>query len=109
MSSSRVPHDVSTHPHQPEVSGPAPVRQWLGLLLPAAAFVVHFQLNYLLVLWVCGNDVSTLPIHLTSIVALLVCLFGVRLAFSTWWSGPGGASAPDRCWLRPMIGGSSMR
>jgi hypothetical protein len=84
MSSTRVPHDASQHPHQPEVAGPAPKAQWVGLFLAPAAFAVHFQLNYLLVMWVCGNDVGTFVIHFTSAVALGLSLLGGWVAYVTW-------------------------
>jgi hypothetical protein len=93
MSPAHVPHDASANPHQPELPGPAPVRQWVGLFLPPLVFAVHFQLNYLLVLWVCGNDVSALPIHLTSVVALMLSLFGVWVAFTAWRSA--GTDTPS--------------
>ena len=80
----RVPHDASGNPHQPELRGPAPVAQWMGLLLSPAVFAIHFQLNYLLVLWVCGNDVTSLPIHVASLVALVLSLVGVWVASLAW-------------------------
>lgn len=87
MSAEHPSDDVSRETHQPELRGPAATRQWVGLLLSPAVFAMHFQLNYLLVLWVCGNGVGTIPIHLTSAAALALSLFGGWIAFTAWRSG----------------------
>ena len=39
--------------HRGHLAGPAPVAQWVGLLLAPAVFFVHLQVGYLLVLWAC--------------------------------------------------------
>jgi hypothetical protein len=93
MRSPHVPPDASRNPRQPELRGPAPLAQWVGLLLSPLVFAVHFQANYLLVLWVCGNAVSTLPIHAASLIALALSLFGGWVAFTAWRSA--GASTPS--------------
>lgn len=87
MSPGHVPHDASTDPRQPEVAGPASRLQWVGLFLSPLVFALHFQLNYLLVLWVCGNDVGTLVIHLTSLIALALSVAGGWAAWVTWKRG----------------------
>lgn len=84
MSSTRVPHDASQNPHQPEVAGPASVMQWVGLFLAPSVFAAHFQLNYLLVMWVCGNDAGFFVVHLTSFVALALSILGAWIASLTW-------------------------
>jgi hypothetical protein len=84
---SHVPRDASTNPEQPELGGPASKLQWVGLFLAPLVFAVHFQLNYLLVMWVCGNDVGTFVIHATSVIALALSLAGGRAAWITWKRG----------------------
>ena len=85
--STHVPHDASTNPHQPEIAGPASRLQWVGLFMAPLVFALHFQLNYLLVMWVCGNDVGTLVIHLTSLIALALSVAGGWAGWVTWKRG----------------------
>lgn len=65
-------------------TGPAPVAQWLGVGLAPAAFLVHLQAGYLLVLLDCGWDGGALLVHASAAMAVLVALAGAFAAWVTW-------------------------
>lgn len=107
MSTHPVPHDVSPDPHQPEVEGPAPKAQWVGLLLAPVTFAVHFQLSYLLVLWVCGSGRSTFIIHLSSVLALALALLGAWAGHVAWRrAGTETLSDGEGAWPRTRLMGT---
>ena len=62
-----TPHDYRGH-----LAGPAPLAQWIGLFLAPAAFFLHLQGGYLLVLNDCGRDGGAGLVHAAGIVALLL-------------------------------------
>jgi hypothetical protein len=76
--------EVSKDPHQPELAGPAPVLQWLGMFLAPATFFVHLQAGYLLVLYVCGTTLSNALVYAANLAALVVALVGCWAAVTTW-------------------------
>jgi len=77
-----TPHDYRGH-----LAGPAPLAQWIGLFLAPAAFFLHLQGGYLLVLNDCGRDGGAGLVHAAGIVALLLALVGVWAAWITWVRG----------------------
>lgn len=54
---------------------------WGGILLGPIAFLLHLQLNYMLVPAVCQRDLSPALLHIPAIVMLGVTLFAAWLAF----------------------------
>ncbi|HYD52501.1 MAG TPA: hypothetical protein VEA99_07730 [Gemmatimonadaceae bacterium] len=74
-----TPHDTPGHRE-----GPAPVAQWVGLLLAPAVFAVHLQVGYLLVLWGCGRETGALWIHVAGALSVLLAAVGVWAAWLTW-------------------------
>lgn len=70
--------------HQGHRVGPAPVAMWVGLLLAPAAFFVHLQGAYLLVLRDCGRDGGRWLVHGAGLLAVLLAAAGVWAAWLTW-------------------------
>ena len=78
-------HDPSTpSDHRGHLEGPAPISQWVGLLLAPAAFAAHLQVGYLLVLWGCGRSTGALWIHVAAAAAILLAALGVYAAWLAW-------------------------
>jgi hypothetical protein len=79
--------------------GPAPILQWIGLLLPAATFFAHLQVGYVLIPWTC---VVKQPawVHIIGIMAVVVAGAGTLAAWRTWMRagrevpGEGGGAFP---------------
>jgi len=72
------------HDHRGHVEGPAPVAQWVGLLLAPAAFALHGQGAYLLVLRGCGRPSGFWLVHLAGAVAVLLAALGTATAVVAW-------------------------
>ncbi len=93
-----LPHDISDNPHQPELAGPAPKLQWIGMFLSPAALLLHMQVNYLLVLYICGTSIGRGPVYAAGFIALALSATGCVAAWFTWTRGghgpPGSDSGP---------------
>ena len=78
-------HDGATpHDHRGYRLGPAPVLQWVGLLLAPVAFLAHLEVGYLLTTWACDFDRSTGWLHGAALLAVLVAAAGTGAAWITW-------------------------
>lgn len=62
---------------------PAPVLQWIGVFLPAAAFFGHLQINYLVVPWACVTR-QGVWVHITGIASVVVAVLGTVAARRAW-------------------------
>lgn len=71
-------------------------RQWLAVLLPAMAMLVHVSVGYAVVNWACAKGSRTL-IHATAAATLLAAVAAGFLAHSEWRRGGGRRTdeAPD--------------
>jgi hypothetical protein len=91
---------ATPHDHPGHLEGPAPLAQWLGLLLAPAAFFVHLQTAYVLMLWACARGSGTLWIHVAGILAVVLGALGLWAAWLTWTRasgeepGEGGGPVP---------------
>lgn len=89
---------VRAHPWRGHARGPAPVSQWVGLLLAPAVFAVHLQLGYLLVIAACRQPRHAPWVHVAAIAAVLVAALGVLAAWLAWQragaEGPGDEGGP---------------
>jgi len=80
-------------------SGGAAAALWCGILLGPIAALSQLEANYALVLWACGAG-RDWPLHLVSIVAILVTLFAGLLAHRVWkrvgsrWEDEGPGAVP---------------
>ena len=63
-------------------------RQWLAVLVPALAMLVHVGLGYAVVNWACAKGSRTL-IHVTAAVTLLAAVAAGLLARAEWRRGGG--------------------
>jgi hypothetical protein len=77
------PHDAGEAPLPGSHEEPAPVLQWVGLMLPPAVFFAHLQLGYVLVPWACTTG-QTLWVHFTGIVSIALSVIGTSAAWRTW-------------------------
>jgi hypothetical protein len=72
---------------------------WLGVLLPPLAVLSQLECNYALVLWACRTG-REWPLHLVSLLALLVTLFALLLSHRNWrrlgasWEVEGAGAIP---------------
>lgn len=82
-----TPHDFRGH-----LAGPAPVAQWVGLLLSPAAFAAHLQGAYILVLSDCGRDGGFGWVQLSGILAVVISALGTCAAWLTWVRSSNGSS-----------------
>lgn len=79
---------------------------WVGVLVGPLAALMQLEVNYALVLWACSHH-STWPLHLVSVLALLVTIVAGLLSFRIWQrvsvneDGPGPAA---RTRLMTVIG-----
>jgi len=62
---------------------PRAFRLWIGLLLPPGVWLLQFQTVYLASEWACYAMDHTWS-HVASIVALVLSVFGVWIAYSEW-------------------------
>ncbi|HYC53080.1 MAG TPA: hypothetical protein VEB19_18390 [Gemmatimonadaceae bacterium] len=90
-----LPDDISDNPHQPELAGPAPVLQWAGMFLSPAALLLHLQVNYLLVLYICGTTIGRGPVYAAGFIALLLSAVGCLAAWLTWTRAGQGPPGND--------------
>jgi hypothetical protein len=72
---------------------PAPVAQWVGLLLAPAVFAAHLQVAYILVRWACLRN-GDLWVHLVDLLAVLLSAVGTWVAWRVW-NRAGGAEPGD--------------
>ena len=56
---------------------------WAGVLVGPTAMLLQLQINYALVLWACANR-HTWPLHLVSLIALIVTVVAGFLAYRIW-------------------------
>ena len=56
---------------------------WAGVLVGPTAMLVQLEANYALVLWSCVTG-HTWPLHLVSLLALLVTVVAGLLAYRIW-------------------------
>jgi hypothetical protein len=66
-----------------DVEEPAPVAQWVGLLLAPAAFAAHLEVAYVLVRWACLRDGDPW-VHVVDLLAVLLAAVGTRAAWHAW-------------------------
>jgi hypothetical protein len=57
---------------------------WAGVLVGPMAMLIQLQTNYALVPWACGTG-HTWPLHVVSLLALLVTIVAGVLAYSVWF------------------------
>ena len=80
-------------------SGGAAAALWFGVLLGPIAGLSQLEANYAFVLWACGAG-RDWPLHLVSIVAILLSLFAGLLAHRVWkrlgagWDDEGPGAVP---------------
>lgn len=63
--------------------GPAPVRQWVGFLLPPAVFFAHLEIGYLLAQWACAARAFGW-VHVAGVAAVITAAAGTVVAFGVW-------------------------
>ena len=56
---------------------------WAGVLVGPIAALTQQEVNYALVLWACANE-QTWPLHLISVVALLLTIVAGLFAYRYW-------------------------
>lgn len=56
---------------------------WAGVLVGPTAMLLQLEANYALVLWSCATG-HTWPLHLVSVLALLVTVVAGLLAYRVW-------------------------
>ncbi len=89
--------------------GAQPWRLWAGVLAGPLAILVQLQTNYALVLWACGAGGREWPLHLVSLLALLVTLGAGLLSWRNWrragaeWED-GGAGVVPRSRFMAAVG-----
>lgn len=91
----RTSDPTKSHAYRGHAAGPAPVTQWLGLFLAPAAFFVHLQVGYLLVLRDCGRDGGQVLVHLAALAAVLLAAAGLWAAWVTWVRAGGEKPGDD--------------
>ena len=64
--------------------GAGPLALWAGVLAGPLAALTQLQTNYALVLWACGAGGQEWPLHLVSLLALLVTLGAGLLSWRNW-------------------------
>jgi hypothetical protein len=68
------------------------MRLWFPIIVPPLVVLAQQSANYALVAMECHNQ-QRLPVHIVTLVALLIALAGVAIAWGRWRSA--GASAPE--------------
>lgn len=63
-------------------------RQWLAVLVPAIAMLVHVGLGYAVVNWACAKGSRAL-VHVTALVTLLAAMAAGLAARAEWRRGGG--------------------
>lgn len=80
-------------------SGGAAAALWCGILLGPIAALCQLEANYALVLWACGAS-RDWPLHLVSVIAILITLFAGLMAYRIWkrvgagWDDEGPGAVP---------------
>jgi len=64
--------------------GARPLVLWAGVLAGPTATLTQLQINYAVVLWACGAGGREWPLHLVSLLALLVCVGAGLLSWRNW-------------------------
>lgn len=64
--------------------GAGPLALWAGVLAGPLATLTQLQVNYALVLWACGAGGREWPLHLVSLLALLVSIGAGLLSWRNW-------------------------
>ena len=82
--------------------GAGPGVLWAGVLVGPMAALVQLQANYALVLWACGSG-QTWPLHLVSLLALLLAAGAGLLAWRNWRRA-GAEWDDDRAGVLPRSG-----
>lgn len=77
------PHNADEAPLPGSHEERAPTLQWVGLLLPAAAFFTHLQIGYVLVPWACTTH-QDIWVHVSGVASMLLSLIGTMAAWRTW-------------------------
>jgi len=85
-----------------------PAALWAGVLIPPTAALLQLSVNYALLTWVCQSQ-QVWSLHLTTIVALTLTIFGGGLAYHQWQRAGGdwedqGAGVIPRSRLMATIG-----
>jgi hypothetical protein len=66
-----------------DVDEPAPVAQWVGVLLAPAVFAAHLQIAYILVRWACLRN-GDLWVHVVDALAVALAALGTFVAWRVW-------------------------
>ena len=74
--------ETDTFPRRDEPQ-PAPVAQWVGAFLAPAAFAAHFQIDYVLVRWVCLRN-ADVWMHVVDLSAIALSGIGTWAAWHAW-------------------------
>lgn len=74
--------ETHTFPRRDEAE-PAPVAQWVGLLLAPATFAAHLQISYVLVRWACLRN-ADVWVHVVDLGAIALAAVGTWAAWRTW-------------------------
>ena len=77
------PHGASEAPLPGSKVEPAPVLEWVGLLLPAATFLAHLQIGYVLVPWACSTH-QDIWVHVAGVLSVVLSLIGNAAAWRAW-------------------------
>lgn len=78
-----TPHSAAEAPLPGSKVEPAPVLEWIGLLLPAATFFAHLQIGYVLVPFACSTR-SDVWVHVAAALSVLLSLIGNLAAWRAW-------------------------
>jgi hypothetical protein len=70
------------------------VAQLTGVLLPALAFLLNLEIEYVVVPWSCAND-ANMAVRLVPIALLIVALVGGLVAWREWTAAGRGWPADD--------------
>ena len=62
---------------------PAPVAQWVGIVLAPATFAAHLQISYVLVRWSCLRD-ADVWMHVVDLGAIALAAVGTWAAWRAW-------------------------
>jgi hypothetical protein len=83
MTASSRPRNADEAPLPGSKVEPAPVLEWVGLLLPAATFFAHLQIGYVLIPYACTTH-QDIWVHVVGILAVVLSLAGNMAAWRTW-------------------------
>ena len=83
MSAPSRPHNADEAPLPGSKVEPAPVLEWVGLLLPAVTFFAHLQIGYVLIPYACTTH-QDIWVHVVGILAVVLSLVGNIAVWRTW-------------------------